>query len=74
MSITLNRLGIEVSKELTTIFIPSFLETILKGLNALSALNPRRKLTLMLLKESKIQFNTENETIVKSNTFHGSLK
>ena len=48
MSRTLNKLGIDISSELTTVFIPSFLETILNGLSALNALKPLRKLTLTL--------------------------
>lgn len=71
---TLKRFGIEVRSELTTIFIPSFLDTILSGLSALKALNPLKKLTLILLNESRIQLSIENETIVKSNAFQGSLK
>ena len=66
----------DVNRELTTIFMPSFLDTILKGLNALRALKPLKKLTLTVTEsiESKIQLITENVTIIKSNIFHGSLK
>ena len=37
---TFIRLGIDESKESTTTFIPSFFETILRGLKALKALKP----------------------------------
>lgn len=54
--------------------MPSFLETILKGLNALRALNPRKKLTFTLLKESRIQLRIEKDTIVTSKILNESLR
>lgn len=71
---TLNKLGMAVSNEFTTIFIPSFFDTTLSGLSALRALNPLKKLTLTSDKLSRIQFRTENETITKSRMFHESRK
>ncbi len=71
---TLMRLGIDVKSELTTIFIPSFLETILNGLRALSALNPLKKETLISLNESRIQLRQEKNTMTKSKIFQGSLR
>jgi len=73
-SITLIKLGMEVRSEFTTIFMPSFLETILSGLNALKALNPLKKLTLKSLRESKTQLIIEKTTIMKSKMFQGSLR
>lgn len=71
---TLNRAGIAVSNELTTTFIPSFLDTTLSGLNALRALNPLKKDTLTDPRLSNIQFRTEKETITKSRIFQESLR
>lgn len=70
----MNKLGIDFSRELTTIFIPSFFETILSGLNALNALKPLRKLTLKPEKLSRIQLKTENTTMIKSRILNESLR
>ena len=43
MTITLSNDGKADKIALTTVFIPSFLETILSGLSALKALNPFEK-------------------------------
>jgi len=65
----------DLSRLLTTTFIPSFFETIRSGLSALRALNPLKKFILTLdFDPSNIQFSIENKTSIKSKTFQLSFK
>jgi len=62
-------------RELTTVLIPSFFETTLKGLNALKALKPLMKeMFVSPANASKIQVKKENITIIKSRMFQASFK
>ena len=66
--------GIADNIALTTVFIPSFFETILSGLSALKALNPFAKERSKLYKLESIQVIIVNITMTKSSIFHSSLR
>ena len=71
---TFIRDGIADKIAFTTVFMPSFLETILSGLSALKALNPFAKEISKLYKLESIQVMIVNITMTKSNIFHSSLR
>jgi len=54
--------------------MPSFVETTLRGLKALSALNDLTKEILVPKKASRSHVRTEKNTIIKSSIFQGSLR
>lgn len=71
---TLLNAGIEWKSASTTVFMPSFVETTLRGLKALSALNDLTKEILVPKKASRSHVRTEKNTIIKSSIFQGSLR
>jgi hypothetical protein len=61
ISNTFKRAGIDKIRELTTVLIPSFFDTTLRGLSALSALKPLMKEILVSpAMASRIQVKKEN--------------
>lgn len=71
---TLNKDGKANKIALTTVLIPSYLETNLSGLKALKALNPLAKERSIFLTEESIQVIILNKTIMKSSRFQSSFK
>jgi len=74
ISVTFISDGIADKIALTTVLIPSFLETILSGLSALKALNPFANERSKLYKLESIQVIIVKMTMTKSNMFHSSLR
>lgn len=64
----------DLRREFTTFFIPSFLEIILRGLKALSALKDLMKEISRVEIFTKTQSNAVKTTIVKSRMFQLSLR